>query len=228
MIGFDTETTSPNPLNDARIVTAAIVLDVPGIDRQSFTWLCDPECEIDLGATAVHGISTEYAREKGQNTRTVIIEILAKFDEIYQTYGPIPLVVVNAVFDLTIMQCEIKRLGIADELNLQFPVIDTLVLDRMLDEFRTGRRTLTSTCANYGIVIRGAHTAEGDVIASLRLARAIGDKYPWITQWSLRKLMRMQEISANQRGRQFQEYRRKDDVEPDFIVNAGWPILEGA
>lgn len=157
---------------------------------------------------------------------SVITDILRTLDQIETEYGHIPLVMVNAPFDLTILHREIKRLGInPNGLNLHFPVIDTLTCDRKLDTYRRGRRTLTATCAAYGIVIRGAHQADGDVIASLRLARAMAKRYPKFAQVSLERLQELQKMAASERASQFEKYRRSDGLEPDFYVSREWPFI---
>ena len=67
-LGFDTETTGVNVTSD-RLVTAALVLRPGGATPQGSdtvrTWLADPGVSIPDGAAAVHGITTEYAREHG-------------------------------------------------------------------------------------------------------------------------------------------------------------------
>src|SRR5690625_7985490 len=61
MVGFDLETTGPNP-HEARIVTASIVLlDPDGQMRANAEWLVDPGIEIPAEADAVLGETTEQA-----------------------------------------------------------------------------------------------------------------------------------------------------------------------
>lgn len=230
MFAYDCETTGPNPLVD-RLVTAAIVLDIPGQDREVFTWICDPVIPIELGATAVHGISNEYVKEHGKSELEVVTDILQLFDQIYNQYGSIPLVVVNAIFDISILHLAIKRLGIGDGFNLDnHPIVDTLVIDRGIDPYRSARRTLTATCAAYGLSIEGAHRAEFDCIAAIRLSRKMAEKYPWIQTWNFDKMMRVQRIFARERAKQFQEYRLADvdNTFEGFEMEMGWPILDGA
>ena len=61
---FDCESTGVDPHRD-RIVTAAIVEVTPGADRpsRSSTWLLDPGIDIPAPAAAVHGVTTEHARD---------------------------------------------------------------------------------------------------------------------------------------------------------------------
>ena len=62
MVGFDTETTGISTTND-RIVTAALITRT-GSDVALRTWLIDPGVPIPAAASAVHGITTEYARRE--------------------------------------------------------------------------------------------------------------------------------------------------------------------
>ena len=64
LLGFDTETTGVDVDND-RIVTAALVRrDATGTHVRS--WLIDPGVDIPEAAAAIHGVSTEHAREHGR------------------------------------------------------------------------------------------------------------------------------------------------------------------
>ena len=63
---LDLETTGIDPLND-RIVQAAPVFVGPDgtIGPESWTGIVDPGVDIPAGASAVHGITTKIARERG-------------------------------------------------------------------------------------------------------------------------------------------------------------------
>ena len=64
MLSFDLETTGTNPLS-ARIVTSAMVR-IRGSQVEDVELLADPGVEIPEQASAVHSITTEYARENGK------------------------------------------------------------------------------------------------------------------------------------------------------------------
>jgi DNA polymerase-3 subunit epsilon len=224
LFGFDTETTGIDVEND-RIVSAAIVIDDGTSEREVYTYLANPGIEIAIEATAVHGITNEYAQEHGQPAEVVIKDILTRMQMVRETYGAIPLVMVNAPYDLTILDREIRRYNLGDGLQLDSPIIDTLACDRMIvDMYRSGRRSLSAASAAYGIAIRGAHTADGDVICSIRLARAMAEKYPWFANKSLSQLQTMQRIMVRQWALHFEEYRQNDG-EPDFKTNSEWPYI---
>src|SRR5262249_12600288 len=122
-----------------------------------------------------------------------------------------------------IVDREIRRHSIGDGLALGFPVIDTLVCDRSLDKFRRGRRTLTATAAAYGIAISGAHTAAGDVLCAIRLARAMAAKFPAFGSADLGRLQDIQRKAAADWAASFQAFRRQS--EPGFTCPGDWPHI---
>jgi DNA polymerase-3 subunit epsilon len=92
-----------------------------------------------------------------------------------------PLVVMNAPYDLTLLDRELRRhRGLPlDAYTAGHPllVLDPWVLDKHLDRYRKGRRTLTDLCVQYGVVLDAAHDAAADATAALRLAREIGRRH---------------------------------------------------
>jgi DNA polymerase III subunit epsilon len=217
LIGFDTETTGVDTAS-ARIVSAALITDIPGQEPNIREWLINPGVPIDLGVTAIHGISTEHAELHGMDAKTGITEIIETLSTV-----ECPVVVTNGAFDFSILYCEAQRYGLDVTPVLgKLKLIDTLVSDRLLDPYRRGRRTLTAAAAAYGIAIRGAHQATGDVLCGLRLARAIGRKFPAYGHADLDALQKTQADAFREWATEFQEYRRADD-EPDFKTSSDWP-----
>ena len=56
-------------------------------------------------------------------------------------------------------------------------MLDPRVLDKHLDRYRKGRRTLTDLCAHYGVTLEGAHDAAADALAALDVVRALGRRF---------------------------------------------------
>lgn len=171
LLGFDLETTAPDP-EEARIVSAAVVLVGGGQERVSRTWLVDPGVPIPPEATEVHGITTEQAQELGRPFADVAAEIVDALLEV-QTWGA-PLVAFNARYDLTVLARELGRLG--GTIGTPEVVVDPLVIDKHLDRYRKGSRKLDAICAHYGATLEQAHDADSDALAACRAAWVLGAK----------------------------------------------------
>ena len=193
LLGFDTETTGLDVATD-RVVTAALVLRVPGVRTEVRTWLLDPGVEIPAEATGIHGITTAHAREHGRAPARALDEIAT---ELVRHVGHgVPLVAYNAAFDLSLLDAELTRHGlptVPERLGRPVaPVLDPLVIDRWQDAGREGKRRLGDLCALYGVVGDGdLHTADVDALATLddeevkeRLVaiRGLGE---WTADWFL-------------------------------------------
>ncbi|MFJ6620273.1 exonuclease domain-containing protein [Kitasatospora sp. NPDC091335] len=180
LASFDTETTGVDVEHD-RIVSAALVVQLaPGAAVRTTTWLADPGVPIPDGARAVHGITDEQVRAHGRPARTVVAEVVRALAA--EALAGRPVVVMNAPYDLTLLDRESRRhhgLTLTDGLAAAgLVVLDPRVLDKHVDRYRKGRRTLTDLCAHYGVELAGAHDAAADATAALELTRRMGTRYP--------------------------------------------------
>ena len=217
LAGFDVESTGPYPETD-RIVSASLIIDKPSETPVITEWLIKPEAkEIALEATAVHGISNEFAMEHGIDVRDALPQMIAALPT------DIPMIVVNGNFDFTMLVYEAERYGYdARPVIDKLMIVDTLVCDRYLDMYRPGRRTLTATAAAYGISIRGAHQATGDVLCAIKLARAMGRKYPHFGACDLIALQAVQRSAYKEWAKNYTEYQRLDDYDFEAVKDE-WP-----
>lgn len=104
---FDLETTGVDVTRD-RIVTAHVgVLDGHGRQIAARTWLADPGIPIPEGASAVHGISTEHARQNGRPAACVVTEVTAALRSLLGQ--GVPVVAYNASYDLSLLAHEARR-----------------------------------------------------------------------------------------------------------------------
>ena len=226
LLGFDTETTGTNVERD-RIVTVALVHSVgPGRENETVAaWLIDPGVEIPEPAQRVHGISTEHAREHGMQPAEALDEVAGM---IVEALGKdVPLVAFNIGFDLAILENELTRLGLptlVQRLGHDIaPVIDGLVIDRGVDRYRKGKRTLTDVLDHYGLEQDGRlHTADVDVSATLDVVRAIAAKYPQVASSTLEELHREQVGWHRRWAEGMNEWLTKKGKTPD--VNTAWPL----
>ncbi|MCP3817088.1 3'-5' exonuclease [Streptomyces sp. A3M-1-3] len=179
LAAFDTETTGVDVEED-RIVSAAIVVqDTAGARPRATRWLVNPGVPVPPGATEVHGLTDEHLQRNGRWPAPVVEEIARALAE--QSAAGRPLVVMNAPFDLTLLDRELRRhraSPLARYLdNRPLYVLDPRVLDKHLDRYRKGRRTLTDLCAQYGVELDAAHDAAADAAASLEVVRAVGRRF---------------------------------------------------
>ncbi len=225
LASFDTETTGVDVEHD-RIVSAALVLQrSPGAEPRTVTWLADPGVPIPDGARAVHGITDEQVRAHGRPARAVVAEIARALGE--QALAGVPLVVMNAPYDLTLLDRELRRHRehtLADFLGGSgLLVLDPRVLDKHVDRYRRGRRTLTDLCAHYGVTLTGAHDASADALAAMELVRTLGARHPGpLGQLTAAELQLRQTIwhAAQARGLQNWFDRSGSPERVDF----SWPL----
>lgn len=224
LAAFDLETTGPDP-TEARIVTAAV--NVTGGEQldEPHSWLVDPGVEIPQGAIDVHGITNEMARAEGMPAARAVAEILDVLAA--QVEARIPIVAFNARFDMTVLDREARRHGLTG-LEERFEpgavcVIDPYVLDKQIDRYRRGKRTLSDVCAHYGVGLLSAHTAVADALAAAEIARRLGERAADLQGLDTSDLHQSQVAWAAEQARSLQEYferqGRSDRVE------AAWPVI---
>lgn len=219
LLAVDTETTSPNP-EDARVVTATCAAIRPGQETAVSSWLIAPGMEIPEGATAVHGITTEHAREHGQDPAVALSEIATHLAAAI-TQG-VPLVLFNAAFDLTLLDREFARHGIELDLTAAL-VVDGLVLDKAVDRYRKGKRTLTAACDHYQVRLDGAHDATADALAAARVAWRIAEMYPQQVQVPLPDLHAAQQQWRAEQSASLAEHFAEQGKPQE--VRGEWPLL---
>jgi DNA polymerase-3 subunit epsilon len=225
LAAFDIETTGVEPESD-RIVTAAVSVVGASIAGEHRSWLLDPEIEIPAGATAVHGISTQHARSEGMDARTAVQEITAILTARLREGTPI--VAFNARFDLTILDREARRHGLVPLVDRVggaggLIVVDPFVLDKHLDRFRPGKRTLGAVCAHYRVRLDQAHAANADALAAARVAYRLASTVPELREADLRGLHAEQIEWAAEQAASLQDYFA--EVGRPENVEGAWPIV---
>lgn len=179
LAAFDTETTGVDVEND-RIVSAAVVVqDAPGARPRVTRWLVNPGVPVPQEATAVHGLTQDHLEHNGRWPAPVMDEIAKELAA--HSAANRPLVVMNAPFDLTLLDRELRRHRAASlsryMAGVPLCVLDPRVLDKHLDRYRKGRRTLTDLCAHYEVELAEAHDAAADAGAALAVVRAVGVRF---------------------------------------------------
>lgn len=222
LLAFDVESTGTDVTTD-RIVTAAVVAIGPLVEGQPkrkvepHEWLLNPGIPIPAAATEVHGVTDEKAAG-GMDPRIGLAEIA---DALTMAWSQdVPVVAMNAPFDLTMLDHELARHGLAPlEVG---PVIDPLVIDRAVDKYRKGKRTLAALCEHYGVQLGDdAHTAGADALAAARVVYR--QQRQWTAQLDV-SLDELQELQARWQAEWaegFEQYLRRKD--PTAVIDRCWP-----
>jgi len=221
---FDTETTGLI-LDQSRIVTAALhLVDVNGnVLEGGKDWLINPGVPIPKEASEVHKVYDEdvvNAQDAVSGVKEIVDAIQSYFDQ------GIPALAYNAPYDFTILHYEALRYDI-DPVKFGY-VIDPLVIDKTIDKWRKGKRTLGAAAERYGVSLANAHTAADDAIAAgqvglamMRFYQALNDpKFPFPS--SLEELHELQAKWADENEKSYAQWRQKDY--PNYKPIFGWPV----
>jgi DNA polymerase-3 subunit epsilon len=225
LCGFDLETTGVDVETD-RIVTACVA-ELNGDEPGAVNWLADPGVPIPDGAASVHGITTEKARADGRPAAQVVEEVIAELAA--QVTGGTPLVIMNAPYDLTLLDREARRYGLkplTDLVGSGLRVIDPKVLDKEVSH-RRGGRTLTDLCRHYKVQLDGAHSADADAVGACRVARVIGSRYRRLGRMSMAELHAAQVEWARKQAESLAAYFRRTPGKEEWAdgVRTDWPLI---
>ncbi len=181
-LAFDTETTGVSPKTD-RLVTAACVMRpqgaLGGIDVTT-NWLADPGVPIPAAASQIHGVTTEHARAHGASIAQVLDEVNEMLAS-HMSQGNV-VVIFNAAYDLPLIEAESLRHGVtplSSRLGGRIaPVVDPLVIDRAVERYRKGKKTLSLMAEAYGLDLpQDTHQAHVDCSLTLDVLAAIVCKH---------------------------------------------------
>lgn len=137
---LDTETTGLNPYNGDRIVEiGALELINKELTGRKFHYYINPEREMPEEAYRIHGISTEFLKDK-----PLFKDIAQEFMEFIEDAK---LVIHNAAFDIKFLNAELERENLPT-LNLA-EAIDTLKIARK--KYPGTRVNLDALCKKFNI-----------------------------------------------------------------------------
>jgi DNA polymerase-3 subunit epsilon len=168
-IVLDTETTGINPKLGNRILEIGCVeLHNRMLTGNNLHFYINPERESEEGALNVHGLTTEFLRDKPK-----FREIVEQLREYIQGAE---VIIHNAPFDLGFLNHEFKLLNLPDFSSHIGGVIDTLVQAK---ELHPGKRnSLDALCDRYGVSNshRKLHGAllDAELLADVYLAMTRG------------------------------------------------------
>jgi DNA polymerase-3 subunit epsilon len=220
LASYDCESSGLNTAED-RIVTAALIR----ANGDTLRWISDADgMEVPTAASDIHGYTTDVVRAHGLPAKQVVEEIADAIAS--ELSAGAALVVMNAPFDLPMLDAECARHGVptvADRIGRPIgPIVDPLVLDRGADRYRKGKRNLETLAAHYKVPLTEAHQADADALAALGVARAIGEQYEDL-QVPARVLHGWQ-IKMHERWAANYEGFLRRSGKPDATVNGTWPL----
>ena len=168
-IVLDTETTGINPKQGNRIIEIGCVeLFERKLTGNNFHRYINPERDSEEGALAVHGLTTEFLRDKPRFHEVV--------EELREYIQGAEVIIHNAPFDLGFLNHEFNLLKLPPFDSHINGVIDTLVQAK---EMRPGKRnSLDALCEHFGIsnAHRKLHGAllDAELLADVYLAMTRG------------------------------------------------------
>ncbi|TVZ09113.1 DNA polymerase-3 subunit epsilon [Cellulophaga sp. RHA_52] len=162
---FDLETTGINVAKD-RVVEISILKVYPNGNKESKTWLVNPEMHIPDEVVAVHGISNEKVANEPTFAQ------LSK--EIYAMIKDCDLGGYNSDrFDIPLLAEEMLRAGV------DFDMKNTVSVDVQTIFFKMEKRTLEAAYKFYcNKELTNAHSAAADTNATFEVLKSQLDRYP--------------------------------------------------
>lgn len=139
---LDTETTGLRVEDGHRMIEIGCLEMINRrLTGNHFHYYINPGREIDAGATAVHGITNDFLRDKPAfaSLASQLVEFISGSE----------LIIHNAPFDLSFLNYELSMLGKFKLITDYCSVVDTLVLARQMHAGQ--RNSLDALCKRYGV-----------------------------------------------------------------------------
>lgn len=223
LLCFDLETTGIDRFFDVPVSFAFVRLTA-GQVRERRVAIVDPGRPIPAEATRVHGITDAVARREGMPLHLAVQEIAGCLVD--ASCRGIPTVGVKLDFDLTMLDvlCQATDGRGLAERGWHGPVLDALVLDRSVDRFRKGHRTLRDLCLLYGVAIDRAHAADCDAEAAGRVVLSMAARYEHLARASLAQLHVSQVAWHREWASSFSAWRLSRGFDPLPPCEEEWPV----
>ena len=164
IVFFDLETTGIQIATD-RIVEISILKVFPNGNKESKTWLVNPEMEIPKESTAIHGITNE--KVVAEPTFNELAPLVSKMIEGCDLAG-----FNSNRFDIPLLAEEMLRA------KVNFDMVDRKAIDVQVIFHKKEQRTLSAGYEFYcGKNLENAHSAEADTMATYEILEAQIEKY---------------------------------------------------
>jgi DNA polymerase-3 subunit epsilon len=215
LAGFDLETTGFSGSED-HIVQFSFQTWDDSRCISNYTDYVNPG--IPITNSEIHGVTNEMVAFADNEVNSVLL-IDSLLRESYNNH--IPVVIMNAQFDVTFYRDVMSRLGLtpADK----YCVIDPFVIDRHFDKYRPGKRTLRDIARVYGVLITDSfHDAEYDVAISINVAREMICRYG--LDGSFLELHTSQQKWHFEQQKSLYEYFCSMENPVKDNIRYGWPV----
>jgi|TARA_B110000037_G_scaffold27652_1_gene32690 DNA polymerase-3 subunit epsilon len=201
VVFFDLETTGINIAND-RIVEIAILKVHPNGNKESRTWLVNPEIEIPKEASDIHGITNEKVV-----TEPTFKELANEVSDLTKNCD---LAGFNSNrFDIPLLAEEMLRAGV------DFDMRNRVAVDVQVIFHKKEQRTLGAGYKFYcGKDLEKAHSAQADTDATYEILLAQLDKYDDLEN----DIKSLSEYSTHQKRADFAGFLVFDDEEDEIFT----------
>jgi DNA polymerase III subunit epsilon len=179
---LDTETTGLNAkLGDRIIEIGCIEILDRRISERIFHAYLNPEREVELGATRVHGLTREdlMAKPKFAEVAKDLLDFVAGAE----------IIIHNADFDVEFLDLELGRARLKPFRDYAGTITDTLLLSRELNPGR--KATLDALCERYGV-----NNANRTLHGALLDARLLAECYLAMTRGQESLMMELETPAA--------------------------------
>ena len=161
---FDLETTGVNVSND-RIVEISILKIFPNGNKESKTWLVNPEIPIPLEASNIHGITNDIVKDE-PNFKIIASDVKSMINNC-------DLAGFNSnKFDIPLLAEELLRS------KIDFSLENILTIDVQNIFHKMEQRTLSAAYKFYcGKSLENAHSSKADTLATFEVLESQIEKY---------------------------------------------------
>lgn len=223
---FDLETTGLD-VTTSRVVTAFVgVISPSGDVLESVAWVADPGVPIPPAAANVHGYTTERAQAEGRPAREVVGEVVERLRALFR--AGVPVAAYNASYDFSLLHHDAVRHGI-DPLDDPSPIVDPLIIDKKVDTYRKGSRTLQAACDLYGVSLGSAHDSMADAVAAGLVFHALRREFANAPEMSMspRELHNAQVEWARHQAESFARFLAQKGESSRRRGDGVWPVFRG-
>lgn len=102
-------------------------------------------------------------------------------------------------------------------------MIDPFVLDKKMDTYRRGKRTLPALADLYGVPLENAHSPAADAVAAALLVPRITAQFPELGDYSLDALHDAQKLWRKEQQLSLANFKQRGNLDAARSIRPGWP-----